>query len=109
MTGDGLIHAVVLDGNGGGRVLDWDGVEAWTPADGVLWLNLDYAVTEATTWLETKSKIDSIVASALTDPDPRPRAVAHGDKLLLIMRGINNNVGAAPENMISVRAWIDTQ
>jgi zinc transporter len=104
---DGLIHALVLDGKGGARMLDWAGVDAWTPDDGVLWLNLDYAGEQAREWLEKKSRIDGVQVDALTDIDPRPRAVAHGDSLLMIVRGINFNAGAAPEDMISVRAWIE--
>lgn len=105
MSNGGLIHALVLDGNGGARALDWAGVEAWQPADGVLWLNFDYAGTAFDDWLANRSTIDPVVSSALTDTDPRPRAVAHGENLLLIVRGINNNAGAAPEDMISVRVW----
>jgi zinc transporter len=107
VTTDGLIHALVLDGKGGARTLDWAGVDAWTPDDGILWLNLDYAGERAREWLEKKSRIDSVQVDALTDIDPRPRAVAHGDSLLMIVRGINFNAGAAPEDMISVRAWVE--
>jgi zinc transporter len=107
MSTSGLLHALLLDGKGGARSLDWDGVAAWKPDDGMLWLNLDYAAAEVTDWLATKSQLGPVTISALSDSDPRPRAVAHGDALLLIMRGINNNAGAAPEDMISVRAWIE--
>ncbi len=107
MSTDGLIHALLLDGKGGARTLDWAGVKAWTPADGALWMNLDYAGAAAVEWLGSASGVDAVFAEALTDPDPRPRAVAHGDALLLIIRGINNNAGAAPEDMISIRAWVE--
>ncbi|HEY5947024.1 MAG TPA: zinc transporter ZntB [Kofleriaceae bacterium] len=107
MSTPGLLHALLLDGTGGARSLDWAGVAAWKPEDGLLWLNLDYSTAEVTTWLTTKANLDPVTISALTDSDPRPRAVAHGENLLLILRGINNNVGAAPEDMISVRAWIE--
>ena len=107
MSTAGLLHALLLDGKGGARTLEWPEVLAWTPADGVLWLNLDYSTTEVTDWLNTKSNLDPVTISALTDSDPRPRAVAHGENLLLILRGINNNAGAEPEDMISVRAWIE--
>ncbi len=103
----GLLHARLLDGKGGARALDWEGVAAWKPDDGVLWLNLDYSVAEITTWLAERSNLDPVTISALTDSDPRPRAVAHGDNLLMILRGINNNAGAEPEDMISVRAWVE--
>src|SRR5688572_16394483 len=107
MSTPGLLHALLLDGKGGARALDWEAVGNWQPADGVLWLNLDYSVADAKEWLEAKSKLDAVTISALCDHDPRPRAVAHGENLLLIMRGINNNAGAEPEDMISVRAWIE--
>ena len=107
MSTSGLLHALLLDGKGGGRALEWPEVLAWKPADGLLWLNLDYATTEVTEWLTTKSQLDPITISALTDTDPRPRAVAQGENLLVLLRGINNNAGAAPEDMISVRAWVE--
>ena len=104
---DGLINAFLFDGEGGAKMLDWAGIDAWTPASGMLWLHLDYATPAVKEWLDKKSGIDEIVLEALTDPDPRPRAVAYGDKLQLIVRGMNNNAGSAPENMISVRAWVE--
>ena len=53
------------------------------------------------------SKIDAVIRDGLLDHDPRPRASAHGDALLLIVRGINVNEGATPEDMLSIRAWIE--
>ncbi len=107
MSTPGLIHALLLDGKGGARRLDWAGVRAWSPNDGVLWLNLDYAQADAVAWLAGDAQLDPIVREALTDPDPRPRAVAHGEDLKLIVRGINQNEGSQPEDMLSVRAWIE--
>lgn len=104
---DGLINAFLFDGEGGATTLGWADIDAWRPEQGMLWLHLDYANPAVKLWLDTKSGIDEIVLSALTDPDPRPRATAYGDKLQLIVRGMNNNAGAAPESMISVRAWVE--
>jgi zinc transporter len=101
----GLLHAFLLDGRGGARALDWAGVRAWSPNDGVLWLNLDYSVPDAESWI--RATMDPLIREALLDPDPRPRAVAHGEDLLLLVRGINLNAGAAPEDMLSVRAFVE--
>lgn len=101
----GLLHALLFDGRGGARALDWAGVKAWSPNDGVLWINLDYTELDAKQWIETS--IDPLVRDALLDPDPRPRAVAHGEDLLLIVRGINLNEGFSPEDMLSVRAFVE--
>jgi zinc transporter len=103
----GLLDALLFDGTGGATALDWDGVARWTPADGVLWLNLDYTADDVGMWLATASAIEPLQLAALVDPDPRPRAVAHGDHLFMIVRGINLNAGAAPEDMISVRCYIE--
>ncbi|HVK75593.1 MAG TPA: zinc transporter ZntB [Kofleriaceae bacterium] len=103
----GLLHAFVLDGEGGGEPLDWDGVERWRPEHGVLWINLDYATPDAEAWLGMRAGLDPVVREALIDRDPRPRALAIGDALLLVVRGVNLNQGAQPEDMVSVRCWIE--
>lgn len=103
----GLANAFLLDGQGGGEQLDWHGVERWMPEHGVLWLNLDYTIPDAERWLGLSSRIAPVFRDALLDSDPRPRATAHGDALLLVVRGINVNEGATPEDMLSIRAWIE--
>jgi zinc transporter len=106
-TESGLIHAFVLDGKGSGTRVDWAGIAAWQPSDGVLWVHLDYALADAAAWIDGKSGIDRLMIEAMLDHDPRPRAVAHGEGLLLIIRGINLNQGAEPEDMISIRTWFE--
>jgi zinc transporter len=101
----GLLHALLFDGAGGARALDWNGIAAWSPNDGVLWINLDYTQDDARAWIE--NTIDPLVRDALLDPDPRPRALARGDDLLLIVRGINLNAGFSPEDMLSVRTFVE--
>ena len=103
----GLQHAFLLDGKGGATRLDWAGVAAWTANDGVLWINLDYGKPDAQKWLEHDSRLDPLVREALLDTDPRPRAVPYGEDLMLIVRGINMNEGSTPEDMLSVRTWIE--
>ena len=107
----GLAHAFVLDGKGGGRRLpDWDSISRWQPSDGVLWMNLDYAVPEAAAWLDERSNVDTLMREALTDSDPRPRASIHAtDDLLFVVRGINLNQGAEPEDMISIRLYVERE
>jgi zinc transporter len=103
----GLVQAYLLDGTGGARRVEWEGVKAWIPSDGVLWVNLDYTAADAIAWLEDGARIDPLVREALLDADPRPRATVHDDALMLIVRGINMNEGSAPEDMISVRSLIE--
>ena len=107
-TGEsGLLGAYLLDGKGGANKLDWAGVRAWTPAAGPLWLLLDYSLPDAAAWLATDAQVDPLMREALVEEDPRPRAIAHAGSLFLIARGINMNQDATPEDMISVRVWVE--
>jgi zinc transporter len=105
------LYAVILDGRGGGRRLEtWEAIRSWTPADGVLWMNADYHAPEAVAWLAEHSKIDPLMRESLTDVDPRPRATVHsGDDLICVIRGINVNQGAQPEDMVSIRMYIERE
>jgi zinc transporter len=111
MVDPAVLYAVVLDGKGSGRRLEsWDAIHAWKPSDGVLWMNVDYYAPEVVGWLAEHSKIDPLMREALTDQDPRPRAAVHsGDDLLCVVRGINVNKGAEPEDMISIRMYIERE
>ncbi len=47
-----------------------------------------------------------MVIHALTAQETRPRCTVRGDGVLLLLRGVNLNPGAAPEDMVSVRLWL---
>lgn len=102
-----LLGAYVLDGQGGGTPLDWEGVRAWTPEQGLLWAHFDQRGEQAGSWLRTESGIDPDIAEALLTEETRPRVAANGNGLLVILRGVNLNPGEEPEDMISIRMWIE--
>ena len=103
----GLVFAYCLDGKGGGRELGFDDVRTWQAADGVLWIHLDYAETGARQWLDEESGIDPVVVEALTAEEPRPRCLTLKGGMLVILRGVNLNPGADPDDMVSVRSWME--
>ncbi|WP_167632430.1 zinc transporter ZntB [Mariprofundus ferrooxydans] len=102
----GLIYAFVLDGSGGARQLDWQGVRSWQHEQGPIWIHLDYSSDEARNWILTESHINEIAGEALLNEETRPRATAVGDALLLSLRGVNFNPGSDPEDMVSIRMWL---
>jgi len=101
-----LILSYLLDGKGGGQLMDWSQIGQWSENDGLLWIHLDYTREHAIEWLKTESGLDELVVSALVSEDPRPRSTAMFDGLLVMMRGVNMNPGADPEDMVSIRMWV---
>jgi zinc transporter len=106
---DGLIHAYLLDGAGGGRRLELTEVESWTPEQGALWMHFDYTNEDARQWLRNSAGLEELVADALLTEETRPRATAIDDGVLVALRGINMNAGAEPDDMVSIRLWIDNE
>ena len=103
----GLIFGYVLDGKGGGTPVDWDGVEQWTPEKGTLWVHLDFTAEKVQQWLETESNLSEISRELLIEEDTRPRFVSSKEGLFLILRVINCNPGADPEDMVALRMCFD--
>lgn len=104
----GLIFAFVLDGSGGGTQLELDGVHKWSPEEGTLWVHMDYTGSAAREWLHNSSGIEPVMVEALTAEETRPRSLVHKGGMLVILRGVNLNPGTDPEDMVSIRFWVDS-
>ncbi|MEQ1868176.1 MAG: CorA family divalent cation transporter, partial [Micropepsaceae bacterium] len=103
----GLVAAYLFDGRGGGRALSWAEVRGWTPEAGVLWVHLNRTQEDAERFIRSEAGLEPVVVDALLAPDTRPRVVPQGPGLIVNLRGVNFNPGADPEDMISLRAWIE--
>lgn len=106
-TQDGLLHAFLFDGKGGGRSMTWEDIASWHPEDGLLWIHLSYHSEHSSEWLSSRSGLDQVVVDALMSEETRPRATAIGKGLLLNLRGVNLNPGSQEEDMVSVRMWAE--
>ena len=100
---EGIVYAYLLDRPGGARPLNWVEIDKWTPEQGLLWLHLDYESTKVHQWLTEKSGISSITQESLLNEGTRSRSILSDDGLLLILRGVNCNPGADPEDMVALR------
>jgi len=107
MDEDGLISGFLLDGQGGGTEVGWQAIRDWQPDRGVLWVHLDRNSERACRWVDAESGLDEVTADALLAEETRPRAVAMAQGLLVILRGVNLNPGADPEDMVSLRVYVD--
>ena len=107
MDSQNPIHAQLLDGKGKAVVLDEASMAKWKPQDGSLWVHLNYDDEDAIDWLKNSSGLDELAVGALTAAETRPRVVSRGDGLIIALRGVNLNPGADPQDMVSIRIWID--
>ncbi len=104
---DWLICAYEFDREKGTRELNLADMASWKPGKGFLWIHLDRCAPETREWLASSSGLDAITSEALMAEETRPRSLVTDGSLLVILRGVNLNPGADPEDMVSVRVWAD--
>ena len=104
---NGLICAYLLKGDGSGEEMDWKAVNTWRPGDGPIWIHLDRSHPESMQWLREESGLDPLIQEAMLDEETRPRCISTPLGWMVILRGVNLHPGADPEDMISIRMWID--
>lgn len=104
---DGLIGAYQLDGQGGGREIAWAEMDALASKENLQWFHFDRNGAEVEPWLREKSGLRPLQVDALLADETRPRVVFMDNGILMTLRGVNLNPGANPEDMVSLRMWIE--
>ena len=97
----------LLDGEGGGQIFDWEKIGAWRAEDGLLWVHLGHDAADSREWLENQSGLDPLVVEAMLAESTRPRCAQMAGGVMLFLRGVNLNPGANPEDMVSIRLWLE--
>lgn len=107
----GLLHALVLNGQGGARQLAYADIASLDLAEGEsLWLHWDRSQPQAQRWLREHSGLSDFVCDVLLEENTRPRLLPlPADELLLFLRGVNLNPDAEPEDMVSLRVFADAR
>lgn len=103
---DWILLAFHLDGKGGGNPISQEDVIAGNLKDNH-WIHLHANYPETEEWLKTKCDVDDLVVQALLAEETRPRALLLENSAVVILRGVNLNSKAEPEDMISIRIYID--
>lgn len=103
-----IVFSYALNGEKAGQALRGDDVALELKSDALAWVHLDLTHPNAREWLQSKlTFIDPHAVNALLAEETRPRATEIGDGMLVILRGVNLNEGAEPEDMVAIRLWID--
>ena len=76
--------------------------------EAVTWLHFDGNDASTATWLkQNAASIPSYIIDELVAEETRPRAQQVGNGLLIVLRGVNLNENADPEDMVSIRLWVE--
>ncbi len=104
---DGLLFGCVLDGRGSASVAGWNELETWKEEDGPLWVHFDRSSPRVAAWFREKSGLTLPTVEALLAEETRPRVFRGKKGVIAILRGINTNPDAQPEDMVAIRIWSD--
>lgn len=108
MENNYIIHSCEINGNGKGIVLEEQAISTAIKGNALTWVHLDANVPESRIWLEQElTYLDNIIINALLVDETRPRTLEFDEGALMIFRGMNLNEDGEPEDMISVRLWVD--
>lgn len=104
---DFILRALEFDGKGGAIPLSPDAIAASLHSEAASWIHLDAKSAGIRKWLiDTLALPDELIIDALLAEETRPRMVSYEEGTLIILRGVNLNENADPEDMVSIRIWI---
>lgn len=110
MSNNHILKAYSLDKNKLGQKLSNTEISQEIKSDNLAWVHLDANHEHTKKWLSKECKyLDSIIIGGLLAEETRPRMEQIGNGIFLIIRCVNLNENANPEDMISIRMWIDPQ
>ncbi|MBI1300328.1 MAG: zinc transporter ZntB [Alphaproteobacteria bacterium] len=101
-----VLNAFLLEGEG--SELSHSEIASKLEGEELAWVHLDANHDCARDWLiKNADYIDDLIIDALLAEETRPRLVEYGEGFLVNLRGVNLNPGMDPEDMVSIRLWID--
>lgn len=103
-----ILFAYAFDGKGGASALTGAAVSDNIKADNIAWVHLDANHPDTAEWLRRETGyLDPLITDALLAEETSPRFTEVGGGALLFLRGVNLDVSSAPEDMVSLRLWVD--
>ena len=103
-----IIFSYKFDGKGKGEALSGSDISKELKSNNPAWVHLNVNQNNTEEWLKQNvDYLDPIIIDALLADETRPRLEEYDEGSLLILRGVNLNPNSEPEDMISIRLWID--
>ncbi len=85
----------------------WEDVASTVGGYEFVWLHLNMNNEETRQWIHQQNDIPDAAKSALLADETRPRVTQFDNGLVANLRGVNLNEGADPEDMVSIRIWLN--
>jgi zinc transporter len=103
-----IILAYDLDGSGGVTPIALVDAREGKTTDSY-WIHLHLDHPDSWSWLERHAGIDPTAMEALMAKETRPRMTEYENGAVVILRGVNLNANEEPEDMVSIRLYIDSR
>lgn len=104
-----ILFSYIFDKDGKARELETSMASTELKNEGLTWVHLDATNPQAHNWIRKEvDYLDHLIIDALTAEETSPRVTEFTDGLLIILRGVNLSHDDDPEEMVSVRVWIDS-
>ena len=108
MQEDHLIYAYRLGPRQQAQALEYPETSVLPESEGSFtWLHMCAMHDETRKFLENHTKLDPIIIDAMLAEQTRPRTLVKEDGILIVLRAMNLNEDQDPDDMISIRIWID--
>jgi len=98
---ESFIFGWALDGSGGAEAVQPPALDTERP----VWLHYDYSRPDIIPSL-LELGLPMPVVDSIVRLDTRPRTAVLPEGVLVVLRGVNMNPGANPEDMVSLRLWL---
>ncbi len=102
-----FLYSGVLNGQGSADPVEAASTSTAAGGSGPVWTHLDVNDEASRSWLENESGLDPLIVDTLLAEETRPRSFSTDKGLLVVLRGVNTNPGQDPEDMVSIRVWLE--
>ena len=101
-----FIHQIVLNGD---RTHDHIASADLTDIQRhqTIWQHVNLDDVDSQHWIQNESQLDETIINTLCALETRPRSLEVKNGVLVVLRGVNMNPGQDPEDMVSIRVWLE--
>ncbi len=103
-----VLFSYNFDGEGSSSKVSSEAISKEIENEGLTWAHINAGNKNAAEWLQKEvGYLDHLIIDALLALETRPRVMEFPKGLLIILRAVNLNKNAEPQDMVSLRMWID--